>query len=167
MAHAADPDALLFYNDYNAEGMNAKSDAIYEMLKELKAKGVPIDGVGLQMHTSAYFTPGADEIRQNIQRLGELGLQVHITEMDVALPVDSNGNASARDLQRQADLYGQIASACRSHPGCTAFQTWGFTDKYSWIGWHSNGTEGAALLFDRNYLPKPAYRAVRNALGGR
>jgi endo-1,4-beta-xylanase len=85
----------------------------------------------------------------------------------VALSVDSNGNASAQDLQRQADIYGQIASACRSHPGCTAFQTWGFTDKYSWIGWHSHGTEGAALLFDRNYRPKPAYRAVRNALGGR
>ena len=165
-AHEADPQALLFYNDAEAEALGPKSDAIYAMVQDFRKRGVPIDGVGFEMHISNLHADVAS-ISANIARFTALGVQVHITEMDVALPVDSNGNASARDLQRQADLSGQIASACRSHPGCTAFQTWGFTDKYSWIGWHSNGTEGAALLFDRNYLPKPAYRAVRNALGGR
>ena len=61
----------------------------------------------------------------------------------------------------------QIAAACLSHSGCTAIQTWGFTDKYSWIGSHSKKTRGAALPFDRNYLPKPAYQALRTALAGR
>ncbi len=84
--------------------------------------------------------------------------------MDVALPVDANGNPSPQDLQRQADLYHEIATACLSHPGCTAIQTWGFTDKYSWIGSHSRQTQGAALPFDREYRVKPAYEALRNAL---
>ena len=64
----------------------------------------------------------------------------------------------------QADVYRQIASACLAHTGCTAIQTWGFTDKYSWIGSYSKHTRGVALLFDREYRPKPAYEAVRSAL---
>jgi len=84
--------------------------------------------------------------------------------MDVALPVDTGGNASLVDLQRQADIYRQIATACLAHPGCTAIQTWGFTDKYSWIGSHSKKTQGAALPFDRDYRTKPAYEGLRKAL---
>ena len=75
-----------------------------------------------------------------------------------------HGNARVEDLQTQADIYREIAEACLSHPGCTAIQTWGFTDKYSWIGSHSKHTQGAALPFDRNYRPKPAYQSLRNAL---
>ena len=55
-----------------------------------------------------------------------------------------------------------MTRACLQSPGCTAIQTWGFTDKYSWIGSHSRGTEGGALLFDRAYKPKPAYDAMIN-----
>jgi endo-1,4-beta-xylanase len=99
-------------------------------------------------------------ISANIERFTALGIQVHITEMDVALPVDAEGSASSDDLQRQADIYRRIASACLEHPGCTAIQTWGFTDKYSWIGSHSKKTQGAALPFDRNYQNKPAHEAL-------
>lgn len=162
-AHEADPDALLFYNDAEAEVVNAKSDAIYVMVKEFRRRGVPIDGVGLQMHIDN-LRPDVVSIAENIQRFTALGVQVHITEMDVALSVDSNGNATAEDLSRQAEVYRQIATACFSHPGCTAFQTWGFTDKYSWIGSHSHRTQGAALTFDRNYNPKPAYTALLDAI---
>ena len=165
-AHEADVQALLFYNDAEAEALGPKSDGIYAMVQDFRKRGVPIDGVGFEMHIGNLRADVAS-ISANIARFTALGVQVHITEMDVALPVDANGNASGQDLQRQADIYGQIVSACRSHPGCNAFQTWGFTDKYSWIGWHSNGTEGAGLLFDRDYRPKPAYRAVRDALAGR
>jgi endo-1,4-beta-xylanase len=84
--------------------------------------------------------------------------------MDVALPVDPSGNASLEDLQHQADIYREITNACLSHPGCTAIQTWGFTDKYSWIGWHSRHTQGAALPFDQNYQAKPAYQSLRKVL---
>ena len=87
--------------------------------------------------------------------------------MDVALPVDANGNATAEDLNRQAEIYRQISAACVSNPGCTAIQTWGFTDKYSWIGSHSKHTQGAALPFDRTYYPKPAYKALIQALSKR
>jgi len=162
-AHDADPHALLFYNDAEAETVNPKSDAIYAMVSDFRRRGVPIDGVGFQMHV-ANMHADVPSISGNVKRFAALGLQVHITEMDVALPVDSNGNARQQDLQLQADIYRQIAAACLSYPGCTAIQTWGFTDKYSWIGSHSKHSQGAALLFDRDYRAKPAYDALRDAL---
>jgi endo-1,4-beta-xylanase len=162
-AHEADPQALLFYNEAEAEEMNPKSDEVYATVREFKRQGVPIDGVGLQMHVGNLRADAAS-ISSNIARLVALGVQVHITEMDVALPADASGHPSARDLRRQADIYGAIAEACLSHPGCTAIQTWGFTDKYSWIGSHSRHTQGAALLFDANYQSKPAYEALRSVL---
>jgi endo-1,4-beta-xylanase len=162
-AHEADPQALLFYNEAEAEEVNRKSDAIYAMVRDLKRQGVPIDGIGLQTHIGKP-PPDIASISANIARFTALGLQVHITEMDVSLPVDASGNASVADLRQQANIYRQIAQACLAHPGCTAIQTWGFTDKYSWIRSHSKKTRGAALPFDRNYQPKPAYEAMRNAL---
>jgi endo-1,4-beta-xylanase len=162
-ARKADPSALLFYNEAEAEGINRKSDAVYAMLKGLKQRGVPIDGVGLQMHVSQLnFDPGP--VRANIARLIALGLQVHITELDVSLPVRSDGMATTEDLQQQAEIYRGIVRACLQNPGCTAIQTWGLTDRYSWIGSHSQGTRGAALLFDWSYRPKPCYDAVLQEL---
>jgi len=162
-AHEADPQALLFYNEAEAEVVNSKSDAIYAMVRDFRQRGVPIDGVGFQMHI-ANLRADVASISANLKRFTALGVQVHITEMDVALPVDASGNPRAEDLQRQAEIYRGIASACVSQPGCTAIQTWGFTDEYSWIGSHSKKTQGAALLFDRDYRAKPAYEALRNAL---
>ncbi len=162
-AHEADPQALLFYNEAEAEEINPKSDAIYAMVRAFLRDGVPIDGIGFQMHIGNLHA-NIPSISANIARFTSLGLQVHITEMDVALPVDANGNASSEDLARQADIYRQVAEACLSHPGCTAIQTWGFTDKYSWIGSHSKHTQGAALPFDRNFHSKPAHEALSQVL---
>jgi endo-1,4-beta-xylanase len=162
-AHAADPEALLFYNDAEAEAINPKSDAIYAMVQDFRRRGVPIDGVSFQMHIGNLH-PDIASISKNIGRFAALGVQVQITEMDVALPVDADGNPTPADLQLQADVYRKIASACLAHVGCTAIQTWGFTDKYSWIGSHSKHTQGAALLFDREYRPKPAYDTLRKVL---
>lgn len=165
-AHEADPQALLFYNENGGEGLSRKSDAIYAMVKDFKLRGVPLDGVGLQMHISELnLDQGA--IAANIARLTALGVQVHITEFDVSLPVDASGVAGHDDLVRQAEVYRGVVRACRQNPGCTAIQTWGFTDKYSWIGSHSHGTQGAALLFDRAYKPKPAYGAVLEEISNR
>jgi len=133
------------------------------MVQYFRRRGVPIDGVGFQMHIRN-MQADINSISANIKRLTALGVQVHITEMDVALPVDPSGNASPEDLQHQADIYREIANACLSHPGCTAIQTWGFTDKYSWIGWHSGHTQGAALPFDQNYQAKPAYQSLKKVL---
>ena len=150
-AHEADPQALLFYNEAEAEVINPKSDAIYAMLRDFLQRGVPINGIGLQMHI-ANLHADVPSISANIKRFTDLGVQVQITEMDIALPVNADGDARAEDLQHQAELYRQIASACLSHHGCTAIQTWGFTDKYSWIGSHSKKTQGAAL---RLHPPPP------------
>ena len=162
-AHDADPKALLFYNENGGEGLNRKSDAIYTMLRDFKARGVPIDGVGLQMHISRLDYDTAP-VSANIARLAALGLQVHITELDVSLPVDANGMASEEDLQKQAAVYRGVVQACLQNPGCTAIQTWGVSDKWSWIGSHSHYTRGSALLFDRMYKPKAAYSAILEEL---
>jgi endo-1,4-beta-xylanase len=165
-AHRADPHALLFYNEAEGEGMNRKSDAIYAMVKDFKRRGVPIDGVGLQMHvpTTDADTFSTSNLSSNIARLTALGVQVHITELDVSLPLDSGGAPRAEDLTRQAEVYRTIVRACLNSAGCTAIQTWGFTDKYSWIGSHSQGARGHALPFDRTYEPKSAYRAILEEL---
>jgi endo-1,4-beta-xylanase len=166
-AHTADPEALLFYNDAEGDTINRKSDAIYAMVKDFKRRGVPIDGVGLQMHIFN-LEPDVDSIAANIARLTRLGVQVHITEMDVALAVDVDGNVTdARDFLRQAEIYRQIVWACLRQAGCTALQTWGITDKHSWIGWFTHKTKGAGLLFDSEYRPKAAYEAVRQELAAR
>lgn len=166
-AHEADPDALLFYNDYNAEGINAKSDAIYAMVKDFVARGVPINGVGLQMHITLGDTaPGGsltpDLLGQNIKRLGDLGLQVQITEMDVKF----QGKPTDSILQHEAGDYRRVLDTCLNNANCTAFVTWGVTDKYSWLldPRYSTNANNAPLLFDDEYQPKPAYYAVLDLL---
>lgn len=161
-AGEADPAALLFYNDYNGETVNPKSTAIYNMVRGFKARGVPIDGVGLQMHRTLNPLDLAS-FETNLRRLGDLGLQVHITEMDVRLPIASNGTASETDLQSQARTYEGIVATCLKVPACTAIQFWGVTDKYSWILASYPGY-GAPLLFDANYQAKAAFWSVFNTL---
>jgi endo-1,4-beta-xylanase len=166
-AHKADPHALLFLNDAEGEELNVKSDALYAMVRRFKNRGVPINGVGLQLHVPLLLAD-TQAISANIARLTALGLQVHITELDVSLPLDSSGHAGAADLEHQAEIYRGIVRACLNNSGCTALQTWGFTDKYSWIGSHSRGSRGQALPFDRAYQPKAAYRALlQELLAGR
>src|SRR5579872_1220256 len=162
-AHAADPNALLFYNDYSIEGPGAKFNTVYNMVKDFVARGVPIHGVGLQMHLDTGSYPSSAGLAQNIQQLTALGLQVHITEMDVRLPVDSSGNATAANLQSQAQVYSRILTVCLQNPGCTALQTWGFTDQFSWIPGFIPG-DGAALPFDKNYQSKPAFDSMISAM---
>jgi endo-1,4-beta-xylanase len=162
-AHATDPDALLFLNEAECETVNRKSDAIYKVVQEFKQRNVPLDGIGLQMHIFD-LNPDLAGIAANIHRFAALGLQVHITEMDVAVPVDAVGRPrDPQDTVRQADIYGKIASICFSEPRCRVLQTWGFTDKYSWIRSSTHGAKGAALAFDASYAAKPAYFALRKA----
>jgi len=160
-AHEADPKALLFYNDYDAEVVNSKSDAIFRMAQDFKARGVPLNGIGLQMHVT--LDPGSlENMEANIKRIAELGFEVQITELDVRVPLDS-GAATSEQLEKQAQVYHDIVAVCVKYPKCTAIQTWGFTDKYSWIPGAHRGT-GAALEFNAAYQPKPAYRAIADAL---
>jgi endo-1,4-beta-xylanase len=162
-AHAADPDAKLFYNDTGGEGLGAKSDAVYNLVKGMVSRGVPIDGVGLQMHLNLNSAPSQADISTNFARLGALGLEVHITEMDVRIPVDANGKASDADLAAQAAIYQYVTAACRANSNCTAMLTWGVSDAYSWIPGSYKGF-GAALLLDAQYQIKPDYASVAGVL---
>jgi len=155
-AKAADPSIKLFYNDYNSEGMNAKSEAIYNLVKSMQQRGIPIDGVGLQMHVSNSNYPDPNQVSQNIDRLTKLGLEVHITEMDVKL---DGGGTDQQKLQKQADVYGSLLKACLAFPNCKSFESWGFTDRYTWLG-----TSQQPLEFDSNYNPKPCFYALAQAL---
>lgn len=156
LAHETDPDALLFYNDYGAEGVNAKSDRVYDLVKGLLGKGVPIHGVGLQMHVKAWDYPNPQSIVANIRRLAALGLTVNISEMDVRIK-DLPGDLSSK-LQIQGKVYHDIISACVQEPGFIGVTFWGFTDAHSWI------SNDKPLLFDEDYHPKPAYWGVMQAL---
>ncbi len=162
-AREADPNALLFYNDYDAEGLGAKSDAVYQLVAGLVGRGVPIDGVGMQMHVSIGEPPRVDDVRANMERLAALGLQVQITEMDVQIQ-DGSGSEPER-FAAQAQVYGDIARLCLQVDACTAFVLWGFTDQYTWIPGYT-GNPDAPLPFDAQYRPKPAYEALQRALAG-
>ena len=160
-AHEANPRARLFYNDYGGEGLGRKSDAIYALLKGLLKRGVPIDGVGLQMHVSLASYPKPQNVLANMQRLTALGLEVQITEMDVKIQDDAR-SMQAR-LDAQASIYRDMLSTCLSVERCTAFVTWGFTDAHSWIPAFT-GHSDAPLIFDEKYRPKAAYFALVGVL---
>ncbi len=157
-AHTADPNAKLFYNDYSAEMLNPKSDAIFAMAQDFKNRGVPLDGIGFQMHIDLTFDNAAalSSFTSNLQRFAALGLTLHITEMDIRLQ-----DSSTTSLNAQAKLYGEITKICVQQPACKVIQTWGFTDAHSWIpstlpGW------GWALPWDASYQKKPAYTAIHD-----
>lgn len=159
-ARAADPNAKLFYNDYDAEPINAKSDAIYNMARDFKKRGVPLDGVGFQLHvTLAFDHPKTlDSFAANMQRFANLGLEIHITELDIRL-----SDSKPDSLLAQGKLYSEITTLCVQQPACKALQTWGFTDAHSWIPGFFPGT-GWALPWDSNYQRKPAYFGILKSL---
>jgi len=159
-AHEADPDALLFYNDYGAEGLGRKSNRVYELVSNLLDRDVPIHGVGLQAHVNQSI-PRAGELEANLRRLEELGLQIHLTEVDVGVPQPTTDLR----LLKQAILYQRLIDSCLAVRSCTAFVTWGFTDAHSWIPTFFPGLD-AALPFDSSLDPKPSYGVLARSLEG-
>lgn len=163
-AHTVDPSAKLFYNDFSSEGMNDKSDFIYEMVKGMKERGIPIDGVGMQTHIGApNTTPTVAAIKENIKRLAALGLEIHMSELDI------NGCDGINDTT-MATMYHDIVAACVEEPKCTAITVWGINDGASWLNsWNGTGCNGQSsrsLLFNDSYQKKGTYTAVQKALTG-
>ncbi|MFD7658489.1 endo-1,4-beta-xylanase [Actinosynnema sp. NPDC059797] len=158
-ARAADPNAKLYYNDYNIEGVNAKSDAVYNLVKSFKQQGIPIDGVGLQAHLILGQVPST--LKQNIQRFADLGVDVAITELDIRMRTPRD---AAKDAQQAAD-YRTVVNACLAVARCVGITVWDFSDGHSWIPSVFPG-EGAALIYDEGFAKKPSYWAVYEALGG-
>jgi endo-1,4-beta-xylanase len=171
LAHAADPQAQLFYNDYEIEGVGgAKSDAAFALCKRLKEAGVPITGVGFQMHVDPRHWPPADAIRANVARYAGLGLLVEFTEMDV--PVGQIPGTAQQKLDVQRQLTHDIVAACVAQPACTAVTFWGLTDRDSWLNsrqWSRLRGDGPhrPLLFDADMHPKPIVQGVLDAFAGR
>ena len=161
-AQAADPSARLYYNDYEAEAIGPKSDAIYRLVQDLLARGVPIHGVGLQGHLENGWRL-EETHRANVRRLAALGLEWQITEADVRMPLNGAPPTESA-LAAQADAYRDLLELCLTEPGCQGFVTWGVTDAYSWIPGFRPGW-GASLLLDEDFRPKPAYFAIAEALG--
>jgi endo-1,4-beta-xylanase len=151
-ARAADPKAKLFLNENGSEFPGAKQDALVALAGRLRRGGVPIDGVGLQNHTIAGKAPDAARLGATMRRFTRLGLDVEITEFDVAIPSGGSQALQARD-------YAASARACVAEPRCTGLTVWGVTDRWSWIG-----AEKLALPFDARGRPKPALAALRGAL---
>ncbi|HEX7976211.1 MAG TPA: endo-1,4-beta-xylanase [Anaerolineales bacterium] len=163
-AHEADPQARLFYNDNGGEGLNRKSDAIYALAQGLLRDGISIGGIGMEMHTWLGGPPNPADLAANLGRLARLGLDVHITEMDIRTQYSQK--PAAEKLADQASMYREIFSTCLAAPNCKAFVTWGLTDRYSWIPAKTNKPD-APLLFDEQGRPKPAFFSIRDALMGK
>ncbi|MEH0841105.1 endo-1,4-beta-xylanase [Micromonospora sp. CPCC 205711] len=145
-ARAADPGAKLCYNDYNTDGQNAKSNAVYAMVQDFRSRGVPIDCVGFQSHFNS-ASPVPSDYQANLQRFANLGVDVQITELDI------EGSGST-----QADNYTRVTRACLAVTRCTGISVWGIRDTDSWRA------SGTPLLFDGNGNKKPAYTATLDAL---
>ncbi|MGP4115307.1 endo-1,4-beta-xylanase [Streptomyces sp. 4N509B] len=161
-AHEADPEALLFFNDYGVESDNAKSDAYYALIQELQAEGVPVHGFSVQGHLSTrYGFPG--DLEQNLRRFAALGLETAVTELDVRMDLPESGEPTPEQLRQQADYYEQALSACLAVEDCNSFTIWGFTDKYSWVPVFFEG-EGSATVMTEDFERKPAFHTLVDGL---
>jgi endo-1,4-beta-xylanase len=167
-AHAADPHALLFYNDYNIageDGSNAKSDAAFAWVKQQLAAGVPINGVGDQGHLDLQFG-FPTKMTQDLQRIADLGLKVAVTEADVRTFVNNATDQTPTNTLApiaQASYYDGMLKACLAVRSCISFTVWGFGDADSWVPGTFAG-EGYAGTYDVNLQPKPSYSALQQDL---
>src|ERR1044071_3210419 len=141
-ARAADPHAKLCYNDYNTDGVNAKSTGIFNMVQDFKSRGVPIDCVGFQSHLTNSVP---SDYQANLQRFANLGVDVQITELDI-----SGAN--------QASVYDTVTRACLAVARCNGITVWGVRDCDSWR------TGQNPLLFDCSGNKKAAYNSTLSAL---
>ncbi|KAL3938584.1 MAG: hypothetical protein SGARI_001684 [Bacillariaceae sp.] len=166
-AHEADPNAILLYNDNKVEGMNGpnkeKADAFYHLLAGLVKRGVPIHGCGCQAHFNAAGTgrnrpPTPRMVKNQIHRLGKLGLKVNFSEMDVRV------SQIPPDLRQvaQRQIYRDIIAAALTEPAFDGVWLWGFTDRHTWVTHFYYDDE--PLIFDEEYERKDAYYGLRDAL---
>jgi endo-1,4-beta-xylanase len=159
-AHEIDPDAQLYLNEYNNEAAGCpKADAMYMLVKDFVLRGIPITGVGMQMHLDASLPFNEDAVLKNIRRYAALGIKVSFSEVDVRIPASKVEVFT--DVQK--DIYCRLLKMALDEPNVTSFIMWGFTDKASWIPSVFPGY-GYALPYDRTLKPKPVYKAMLKIL---
>lgn len=171
-AHEADPNAILFYNDYNTERPE-KRERVYRLLKQLVDAGVPINAVGLQGHWSIYELPQKD-LTETIKKFSSLGLKVQITELDISIyPWEKNRRSklptdvdayTPKSEQQQTDQYKKIFQIFREYKNViTGVTFWNISDRNTWLDHYPvEGRKNCPLLFDKNLQPKKAYWEVVN-----
>lgn len=160
-AHAADPSAELFINETFAEFQPEKFDALIALAQRLLDRGVPLHGLGLQGH---FFVRAPDEavLRDQLQRIAELGLKAEITELDIPLPLF---NTADDPLAAQAQAYADVFNACLSVALCSGITVWGIDDAHTWLdSFLAFFAPNRPLLFDETLQAKPAYDSVVNVL---
>jgi endo-1,4-beta-xylanase len=169
-AHAADPAARLFYNDYNTES-SGKREKIFKLLQKLKEKNVPVHGVGLQGHWSVY-EPSEAALQESVSRFAGLGLAVQITELDVSVHAKEHGRRekTAADkteltpeiLARQAAQYEMLFRTFRKNRGViTGVTFWNVSDKTTWLdNFPVRGRKDYPLLFDEKLQPKEFFPKI-------
>lgn len=161
-AHAADPQARLFINDFNTQEP-AKRDCLARVVKALLVEGVPVQGIGHQTHISIYW-PSLAAIDQSLSTFARLGLENQLTELDMSLYQHHDYQPQqplAQRLNLQAERYRDLMALVLAHPEVTAVTWWGVADDHSWLN-HQPGAprDDQPLLFDRQQRPKPAFWAV-------
>ncbi len=164
-AHEADPDALLFYNDYNTE-FPGRRDKVYTLVKSLLEKGVPIHGIGLQGHWNI-VNPSEKDLRDALAKYSSLGLTLQITELDVSVYRSDETNPSDNVFtpereQKQLEKYKMIFRVFRDYKDAISGVTfWNVSDRNSWLdNFPVRGRKNYPLLFDNNLQPKKAYWEV-------
>lgn len=170
IAHRIDPDALLFYNDYNAINP-VKRDKIYEMAKQLQAEGVPIHGIGIQGHWNIYSLT-EENLRAALEKYASLGLKIQVTELDLSIYKSESGRRSkgadesdvfTPELEKlQAEKYKMIFEVFRDFKDViTSVTFWNVSDRHSWLdNFPVRGRKNYPLLFDKDLKPKKAYWEV-------
>ena len=160
-ARAADPHSALLLNDFNNESIDTVSDEMYSYIKSARSRGIPIDGIGMLMHIDGTHLPTKQEVIANMQRFGDLGIGVYVTEFDVNMN-DLKTNAADKD-RIEGDIYYEMLRACIESKVCHSFAYLGITDKETWYN-YLGLRDARPLMFDKNYNPKPAYFPTRQAL---
>ncbi|TYA12068.1 endo-1,4-beta-xylanase [Paenibacillus faecis] len=164
-AHEADPDALLFYNDYN-ESHPQKRDKIYALVKSLLDRDIPIHGIGLQAHWNLY-DPALEDIRAAIEKYASLGLQLQLTELDISVFRFDDKRTDLKEptpdmLETQAERYEAVFRLLKEYRNeITAVTFWGAADDYTWLDdFPVRGRKNWPFLFDAEHRPKPAYDRI-------
>ncbi len=161
-AAKTDPQALLFYNDFGMEDNPAKLRAVLRWVDQLRARGIRIDGIGLQMHIQLYY-PDAARMGKTFFDIADHQLLLHLSELDIAVGDQlAKGNGSLSELwQKQANRYQTVVSMYSSLPRKSQYgiTLWGVSDRYSWLRTADQPQE-SPLLWDDEYQPKPAFCAL-------
>ena len=160
-ARETDPQAKLYLNEYsNEEKGHPKADAMYRVVKDLKERGIPLDGVGMQLHLDTTIPCSEEAIRANLERYNELGLDISFSEVDIRIPT---ADKSEKTLKKQEEMYTMLYRLACEMPNVKSVITWGISDKHSWVPSTFAG-KGDALLYDTKLQPKPVYNAVLSEL---